>query len=195
MDEEQEQDQGQETSEPSEPADQTGDEKNQGPDQSHDKKGPENRSSSIRVGLLKGKVLVLAGAMVLLVAGIGMVKGHPRVREWIDSHMNERVIEGERFRFTEEDIPPFFIPVAGKGSNGVIRVSFSAVWDTMASVQFERKQREIRNQVYQRLKGLEAEKGNLEQEIPLIEQEIQDMLRKLIGRLDLDIRVKDIKSY
>ena len=73
-------------------------------------------------------------------------------------------------------------------------VSFSAIWDTLASIHFQRMKTEIRDQIYQRLKEL-AEKTNIEQEIPSIELEIQKILRRLMGRVDLDIRVKEIKAY
>ena len=101
----------------------------------------------------------------------------------------------EDISLSEEMLSPFFIPPSEKTSMNVIRVDVSVIWNGLASIRFEKKELQIRDNVYRIIKDSAEQTDDLNNRISYLEEEMGKIFQESLNVRDLAIKIKEIKYF
>ena len=93
----------------------------------------------------------------------------------------------------EENLKPFFIPLPDGSSKTVIRIDISAIWDRSVSTRFKTKELQIRAHLYRYLLELAGSGEDLQKKRLSLEAEISGIVKKIMGKMDLTIKIEEIE--
>jgi hypothetical protein len=93
----------------------------------------------------------------------------------------------------EENLSPLYIPFPGDSPKCMIRVEVSATWNSSASARYKKKELLIRDQLYRHLSELVKGDDDLDGKTMFLEAEINRIVKKIMGPIDLEIKIKEIK--
>ncbi|MFH1491610.1 MAG: hypothetical protein ABII06_22090 [Pseudomonadota bacterium] len=155
-----------------------------------------NRLRRLPRSLFKGKwIWVSLSGLVILGLGFALISRHawtaPKEKEGPGLSQNKAVPEN----FYEETLSPFFIPLHPESPKGLMMVDFSMIWDGVAAIRFKQKELQIRETVYAHLVKLAAKKKDISERTSYLESEMKKIFRETMGRDDLEVKIKEIKTF
>lgn len=144
--------------------------------------------------LFAGKwMLITASAAVALLGAVLVISGLYRQ----DQPKEERAPSAAPQRdegLREESLSPFFIPLPASSSQQVVMITLSAAWPARTSVHYRSKELQIREHLYEYLLKLAEKENNLENKTSLLEKEMTNMLRELLGREEVAVRIEKVRT-
>lgn len=165
-----------------------------------EEKGAETRSWQISVKLpgfllRKAVLFTAAGVLLLMLAGWGYLAGRG-AKEGNDARMrptSKTAVADDGLR--REDLSRFYIPVPQNGPNLVLVIDFSVVWDAVAAVRYRKMEVPLRNRLYESLSRLAAREEGLQDNIPMLEEEMERVFRESLRADALSVKISEVKAF
>lgn len=100
-----------------------------------------------------------------------------------------------RANLMQETLQPFFIPLPPGAPNVLLRIEPYAVWDSVASVLYRKRELQIRDRLYRNISGLVANQGDLDKKTSLLEDEMMMVVRQFPGMENSEIKIKEAACF
>jgi hypothetical protein len=147
------------------------------------------RSKKVFIPLL----VILIGGPIIGVGFLNKRKEPPakanKIQKVLDSFSVEKESDTEPF---EEDLQPFYIPLARDSSKKVAMVRISVIWDKQTSEAFRTASVKIRGHLYQYMKNLAESTKNFSREMTPIKNEVFKAITSSLGTRNLQVLMKGI---
>ena len=131
--------------------------------------------------------------LILVISGI-TIKFYPGfLNKGQDKDLFTRSVDINNDNLNEEILSPFFIPPSDERSRGAVRIDFSVIWDGLASIRFSKRELRIRSDLSKFITDFADKTDDLNENIPLLEQEMTSFFRNALGVRDLAIKIKEIR--
>ena len=138
-------------------------------------------------------IFIIILGLLLGTAGLGIKFAPDRLPFLANKKFNDIEVNIDEDNLSEETLSPFFIP-PGPG-NDTIRIDLSVVWDALASIRFRKKELGIRKLMYDKFYDMAEQNQDLNEKIPLLENEVSSMLRSKLGVQNLVVKIKEIRYF